>query len=403
LSALYSELDKKKEIKRKVQVFHFFGFTADLIGLSDEECLHHSDSLRNVLSRLQREDNIWSELNYFTRGRRRKEFNLQSLSFKFHPISLRFLKKRANAFGAQISLPFLRYFFSCRPDLVHFHLSTGRSKYLMGKWLVLHRIPYIIHIHGFSVKGDPAKNRFFQRASAVIAGAKMSIEKAVREYGIHPSRALVIPLGPDINSFKPLGKREETKRPSLLFVGRLYKEKGALDALKCLKKIKTRCPDANLKIVGPPQDREHVLSLHSYIEKEGLSGSVEFTDYIPNEKLPLLYSDADLFLFPSRSEGMALTVMEAMACGLPVAALRGTGGHSEIIKDNVTGLLAAPEDIAERTFELILDKDKLKRLSENSRREAVEKFSSELTYAKLKEAYFAVGGMKSPTFVGYKH
>jgi glycosyltransferase involved in cell wall biosynthesis len=87
---------------------------------------------------------------------------------------------------------------------------------------------------------------------------------------------------------------------------------------------------------------------------------VFFTGYVPHDKLKLWYNEADLFIFPSKFDTFGLVILEAMACGLPVAAY-DVPSPKDIIQDGVTGILGdnLEENIA-RAF------DNLEYLSSNA-------------------------------------
>lgn len=108
------------------------------------------------------------------------------------------------------------------------------------------------------------------------------------------------------NGTEPAGK-------TLLFVGRLSKDKGALAAVRTLEKVLTKHPDAKLLMIGRPDSDEFDAELHRYAET--LNGAVEFTGYTTD--VAQYYRQGAVLLMPSSYEGYPMTLMEAKAYSLP--------------------------------------------------------------------------------------
>ncbi|MCA0199320.1 MAG: glycosyltransferase family 4 protein [Proteobacteria bacterium] len=125
----------------------------------------------------------------------------------------------------------------------------------------------------------------------------------------------------------------------LLTVGRLAVHKG-LDVL--LTALAQLAPDLSwrLSIVGDGPER---AALNAQVSRLGLTARVTFKGWAKRDALPAIYRDTDLFLLPSREEGMANVLMEAMCAGLPSIATR-IAGSSEAVIDSETGLLVPSED-----------------------------------------------------------
>lgn len=124
--------------------------------------------------------------------------------------------------------------------------------------------------------------------------------------------------------FRPIPKAEATiivtrygiPMPYLLFVGSLQVRKNLPRLLNAYALVRQRIQTPHLVLVGARIWRSHPIA--RTVAALNLEPYLQFTDFIPDEALPALYSAATLFLFPSLYEGFGFPVLEAMACGTPV-------------------------------------------------------------------------------------
>jgi glycosyltransferase involved in cell wall biosynthesis len=154
----------------------------------------------------------------------------------------------------------------------------------------------------------------------------------------------VLPTGVDLDRFRP-GDRAAARRAlglpaadrTLLYVGRLDREKNLGFLLDAIARVTV--PRTRLFLVGRGT---LAASLRRTVADRGLGDRVEFRGGVTPDRLVPYYQAADLFVFASTTETQGLAVLEAMACGLPVVAVRASGVE-EVVAEGVSGLLA-PED-----------------------------------------------------------
>lgn len=184
---------------------------------------------------------------------------------------------------------------------------------------------------------------FFSVVSQHIA------DHLVRKLDIPKSRLTVIPNGIDTNRFTPAGSpkilRELLPRgfngKVILSVGRLAPEKDHANLLKALARLKNNGTDAfHLILVGDGEEKQR---LQDRIGKDGLAGRVTLAGM--RTDVDLLLPGANLFILSSKTEGLPMALLEAMACGLPVIST-DVGGVSEVIDHGRTGLLVPSSDPA---------------------------------------------------------
>ena len=128
-----------------------------------------------------------------------------------------------------------------------------------------------------------------------------------------------------------MGKDEKI----IIFVGALRPVKGVRYLIEAMKVIIDENRTTKLFIIGDGVERE---SLERLVEKLGLGDHVNFIGKVPNERVPEYMIASDVFVLPSLSEGFPVTILEAMASGLPIVATN-VGGLPEIIKENENGFL----------------------------------------------------------------
>jgi glycosyltransferase involved in cell wall biosynthesis len=123
--------------------------------------------------------------------------------------------------------------------------------------------------------------------------------------------------------------------------------------------------------------------------------------------VPALLGRARLFVLPSQTEGVSLTILEAMASGLPVVTTR-VGGNPEVVHDGASGLLVPARDasaLAQALLQVYRDSEMGRRLGVAGRRRAEEKFDVRRMVAQYEELYapLACGLASSPPLVAHEH
>lgn len=233
-----------------------------------------------------------------------------------------------------------------KPDvtLAFFGMPSGGIALLL-KWLA--GVPYVVSLRGGDVPGfrpydfaiyhrmiSPFLRVIWRQAGAVIAnsaGLRSLAQAFDRRTPIQ-----IIPNGVDPLAFTPAARAWHP--PRLLFVGRVVYQKGLdllLHALSTLRDLPW-----DLTIVGDGPQRQPLEKLAEQLE---IRNRLRFVGWKKNHELAAEYQQANLFLYPSRHEGMPNAVLEAMASGLPVIA-SDIAGNEELIVHGETGLLIEPEN-----------------------------------------------------------
>lgn len=170
----------------------------------------------------------------------------------------------------------------------------------------------------------------------------------------------------------------------LLFVGRLTKEKNLEFLIHAFKEIHYKMPDTVLVLTarGPLEQ-----TLKELCEELGVREDVVFTGALPFETLVHAYHSADLFVFSSMTETQGLVLLEAMACGLPVVAVRASGVQ-DMVDHDVDGLLTEcrVDKFSEAVCRVLGSRDTYERLKDNAFKKA-HNLSSTNMVKRLEELY----------------
>jgi alpha-maltose-1-phosphate synthase len=158
------------------------------------------------------------------------------------------------------------------------------------------------------------------------------VQHSLLKAGVQPDKISVIPFGAPIDYFQPQPKLDQQFRA--LFVGRVGPRKGVHYLLQAWREL--RLPEAELLLVGMNEFPDGWLDQYT----EGIRHSSS----VPHASLNRYYSSANVLVFPSLVEGLALVQLEAMACGIPLITTPNAGG-SDIITDGVEGFIVPIRDV----------------------------------------------------------
>ena len=242
-----------------------------------------------------------------------------------------------------------------RFDLVHAHMPiSGFLARLAAREARVPRIAYTCHGFLFNQPGPMlrrAASLAMEFAAAKVTDRFLTVSEAeaqdARRLWIHPG-AVAAGNGRDPALFRPdAGARARVRaelgvaegRCVAICVSRLVRHKGHPELLAAMRDV----PDAELWVVGERLASDHGPSLEAAFEACGLG--VRLRRLGSRTDVAGLLAAADIFVLPSHFEGLPMSVIEAMLCGLPVVATDIRGPREQVV-DGQTGLLVPPGTVA---------------------------------------------------------
>jgi sugar transferase (PEP-CTERM/EpsH1 system associated) len=285
-----------------------------------------------------------------------------------------------------------------RVDLIHAHQYTPFFYAVAARWLG-RRVPVLFTEHGRHFPDYPRRkrilaNRFLLGRRDRVVGVGQAVRQAlIANEGIPAQRVAVIYNGIPLSTFTDAAADRARVRAELGFgldhlvllqVARLDYLKDHATAVRTLQNVLGERPQARLILVGDGPERGRI---EEEIRQRSLTGQVLFLGQ--RGDVARLLQAADVFLLTSISEGIPLTVIEAMSAGLPVVATR-VGGVGEIVQEGTTGLLAASGDdraLADHVLRVAADPALRRDMGQRGRERAHALFSEQQMHAGYVQLY----------------
>ena len=263
----------------------------------------------------------------------------------------------------------------------------------------------------------PLKLWCFKRYSRILC-----VSEALKQECLHQrlgeGQALVLINPVDINAFSPGGNdynqlslRVKLNLPEkgrmVLFVGSVILRKGTDLLVEAFLSLAGDYPDVYLVLAGPASREEgasvdelFVSGLRQKIAEGGLTERVIFTGRIDEDNtLAEYYRTSDIFVLPTRFEGLPNVLLEAMSAGLPVVVSNLPGSTDLVVQDGKTGFLIPPEDVSylKVKLKLLLDHpERGRELGEAAREYASEHFGFNTWQKQLVEIYSSLVKTEQP-------
>jgi glycosyltransferase involved in cell wall biosynthesis len=286
-------------------------------------------------------------------------------------------------------------------DIVHIHSALAPAVTVVRAALFVlagraRGCAVIVHAHGGNIQTwltTPWRRRIMRlamrSATRVVAVWTAGLE-ALRQ--VLPEERVVlvdngVPVDPDLEV--PRGNDP----PRVLYVGLLTPRKGVLDLLSAAGQLRERGVEHELWLLGGTPDEGPEAEAQV---RAGLDERTRLLGTRAPEEMPAAFAEADVFCLPSWWEAMPLSVLEAMAAGLPVVAT-DVGDVARAVQDGVTGFVVpvqAPEQLGKALEALLTDPELRRRMGAAGRERVSAMFSAEVTAAAVSSLYAELGNAR---------
>lgn len=263
-----------------------------------------------------------------------------------------------------------------RIKIVHIHTASNNSFRRSAMFITLAKVfkrKVIIHVHGGGFKEYYEKNKEYVHRQLEKCDAIIALTDYWHEFFLSNGFKNVVVVPNIVDTPVIEKKKEDDNITHILYLGLITKQKGIYDLLETFSEHNDELKGKVLLHIG---GNGETGKLQEIIAQKALSSIVKFEGWVGGKKKIELLNNADIFILPSYTEGLPISILEAMSYKLPVISTP-VGGIPEVIEDGKNGILFTPGD-KEALYQAIdkLHTDKIQRKS-----------MGELSYSKV-QSYF---------------
>jgi glycosyltransferase involved in cell wall biosynthesis len=247
---------------------------------------------------------------------------------------------------------------------------------------------------GFDLMEDVDKGNWMKwvtryslkRSTFFTSDAQVTRNKAVT-YGMNSDRTVVFPWGVNLEQFSPSTVNRPPSTGFTLFCNRSWEPRYGVDILaKAFVKAAQQNPDVELLLLGGGSQGGVIRQI---LQRGGVLDRVTFAGQVSQKDLPRWYHMADLYLSPSHVDGSSVSLMEALACGLP-CLVSDIPANREWVQENENGWLFPDGDaeaLAAKILTVIAQRESLPEIGRAARRSAQMRANWRKNFAQLLVAY----------------
>ena len=301
-------------------------------------------------------------------------------------IPIHFLEKKSG-FDITVVFKLRKIIKEFKPDVIHSHTYSLKYAYFASRFVYKRKIVHTVHNIAEKEASDANKRlqkRLFNKEIVQpVAISPIVKETILKYYCLDESQVPMIYNGISLCScIRKASYKINEKDINIVHIGRLQEQKNHELMLNTMREVVKENSGIKLHCygTGPLKD-----SLESMIEKYGLKNNV-ILEGLTDKQFEVLNS-ADIFVLPSKWEGMPITLIEAMGTALPII-VTPVGGIPDMIENGVSGIICAddPSDLKNAIFTIISDEELRGRLGKNAFEKA-KCFSSEVMEKAYEEIY----------------
>ncbi|WP_375234785.1 glycosyltransferase [Winogradskyella sp.] len=288
---------------------------------------------------------------------------------------------------------YYKYYFSIQGyDVVHIHF--GDNAVHLKNQISNFNKSVVITFHGYDAHKFDVN---YYRDLALLENIKLTVnteytKRKVKRLGFDNFQIYTLPVGLDIEFFKPRREQQNNKTIKVLFVGRLVEFKNPLLAIKIIQKLSISHPDIFLNIIGDGPLLDYCTN---YLKSNNLNKIIKLQGSKSQDEIINFMNESSFFLYPSsidksgRCENQGLVIQEAQAMQLPVVT-SNVGGVAEGLVDEKTGFIIEEGNIdvfLTKILWLIDNPIKRKEMGKAARQYVIENYDSNILGKRLIDIY----------------
>jgi glycosyltransferase involved in cell wall biosynthesis len=362
-------------------------FTPQAAGVVEKSVAgYHSQPHLKALQLLAEQTGHSCRMEYFTPRCFHYGFKTQKVDYTFYPVDFTW-NGNHKKWKKQKSSSCLRAYKAQTPDVTIINMSGHSSPFShqLAKTILKNKKQYIAMLGGQHYTDTPANREYYKNANHILVHTQLQKREMERLELFKGLDIRVFPLGVDCEVFSP--KKTKNSSPQLLYVGRIVELKRIHLAIEAIRLLKNNgFPKAHLNIIGPIFSEAYFRELKNLVKDGNLEPNVSFLGHKPHSELPTYFQEADLFTLPSDKETFGMVMIEAMACGTPVAGIDCPGGPADVIVQLKNGLLSTPENYCKTVLDYFLNPEQAKNIESNARKKVLDEYSIQATFKVLRES-----------------
>lgn len=278
-----------------------------------------------------------------------------------------------------------------RVAIVHVHASSWISFWRKLPFILLAcaaRKPFIFHLHGgnfdgfYNAMGSLRKRliRFvLDHAARIVV---LSSQWSAWMHGVSANPRVVCIHNPVAVPAEAVSPAPQLR---VLFLGRMNRGKGIYDLLEVVARLRGRHPALRLICAGDGEAEQ----VAARADELGIGDAVEIPGWVSAQARDALIAASTILVLPSYFEGLPMSVLEAMAAGMP-AVTTSVGGIPDLIEDGIDGYMVTPGDkeaLARVLDRLLADPALQRRIGTAARRKIEQRFSADVVVPRLEQLY----------------
>lgn len=285
-----------------------------------------------------------------------------------------------------------------KPKIIHIHTSSRFSFFRKSFFFLISKIlgkRVILHIHSgefhlfYSERGK-LQSRFIRKvldsADKIVVLTEQWLKNIKKMTSNENISILYNPVNCAVFNINRNGKyHNHNKEKIVLFAGELCRKKGIYTIIQAIPSILTKYKKVKFILAG----KGEIEKVKKICKEMGIQNNVCLHGFVAGEKKIKVFAEADIYILPSYNEGLPVSVLEAMASGLPIITTP-VGGIPEAVKNGINGFLIEPgnsEMLADKILKLLKDDELRKNMGRKSLKIVKEKFDINIIDEQLSNIY----------------